>query len=402
MWLLDSIMVIVKGMTPDRNEKTGPPNAKSVAEAPLWERYAGEFPVRERLIYLNHAAVSPLSRRAADAMKNLADDCLYFGSLHYDQWLDAYEGVRRAAARLVGSKSTEIALVKNTSEGIATVAMGLNWRPGDRIVAFREEFPANYFPWKRLEEKGVGVTWLSVDDSLDRIDDATRGARLLSISFVQFLTGFRAPIQAIGEICHRNRCIYMVDAIQGLGAFPIDVGTSHIDALAADGHKWMMGPEGCGLLYISEALQEQCDPVEFGWTNVAGYNDYASRSMKLRPDAGRYECGTLNTIGCFGLRAALEFILEVGPGEIAPVVQNLGDRIASGVRSLGYQLLGERTSATGAGIVTFRKPGFEASEIVGRLRSAGITAAPRAGWVRTSPHFYVSPADIDRFLEVLP
>ncbi|HEV2446967.1 MAG TPA: aminotransferase class V-fold PLP-dependent enzyme, partial [Candidatus Sulfopaludibacter sp.] len=169
-------------------------SAKSIA---LWERYAHLFPVREHLIYLNHAAVSPLSKPAAEAMKNLAEDCLNFGSLHYDQWLAAYGGVRAAAAKLIGSKPTEIALVKNTSEGIATVATGLDWKPGDRIVAFREEFPANYFPWKRLEEKGVAVTWLSVEGPLERIEEAARGARLLAISFVQFLTGYRAPIQAI-------------------------------------------------------------------------------------------------------------------------------------------------------------------------------------------------------------
>lgn len=374
-------------------------SAKSPA---LWERYAKFFPVRDRLIYLNHAAVAPLSRPAAEAMQRLADDCLNFGSLHYDQWLAAYEGVRTAAARLIGSKPTEIALVKNTSEGIATVAMGLDWKPGDRIVAFREEFPANYYPWKRLEEKGVAVTWLSVEDPLDRIDAAARGARLLAISFVQFLTGYHAPIQAIGEICHRNQCIFLVDAIQGLGAFPLDVRACHVDALAADGHKWLMGPEGCGLLFIGEALQEHVDPVEFGWTNVAGYNDYASRDMALRPDAGRYECGTLNTIGCFGLQAAIELLLEVGLGEIAPVVQNLGDRIADGVQARGYILLGTRTPETGAGIVSFRHPKIEATEVVRQLRSAGISTAARAGWVRTSPHFYISPAEIDRFLEALP
>ena len=262
-------------------------NANSSALPEVWEQYAHQFPVRNNRIYLNHAAVSPLCKPAADAMKRLADDCLQFGSLHYDEWLAAYEGLRVAAARLIGANRNEIASVKNTSEGIATVAAGLNWKPGDRVVAFREEFPANYYPWKRLEEKGVAVTWLSVMDSLDRIDEAAHGARLLSISFVQFLSGYRAPIREIGEICHRNRCIYMVDAIQGMGAFPIDVRACHIDTLAADGHKWMTGPEGCGILYISEALQDQVDPVEFGWTNVAGYNDYASRDMALRPDAGR-------------------------------------------------------------------------------------------------------------------
>ena len=296
----------------------------------------------------------------------------------------------------------EIALVKNTSEGIATIAMGLNWKPGDRIVGFREEFAANYFPWKRLEQKGVEVTWLSVTDPLDRIDEACRGARLLSISFVQFLSGYRAPIQAIGEICQRNHCIYMVDAIQGLGAFSLDVRTCQVDALAADGHKWLLGPEGCGILYINQALQDRVDPVEFGWTNVAGYNDYASRDMALRPDAGRYECGTLNTIGCFGLMASIEFLLEVGVRKIAPVVQNLGNRISTGVQAKGYEVLGNRTPETGAGIVCFRKSGVETGAIVRRLRSAGIVTSARTTWVRSSPHFYISPAEIDRMLAELP
>jgi len=374
----------------------------SAPEQPLWQRYADEFPVRQNLIYLNHAAVAPLCRPAAEAMMHLAGDCERFGSLHYDEWLDAYEGLRRAAARLVHCDPTEIALMKNTSEGIATIAMGLDWKAGDRIVAFQEEFPANFYPWKRLEQKGIEVTWLSVHDSLEAVDRACRGARLLSISFVQFLSGHRAPLQEIGEICRRNRVIYIVDAIQGLGAFPIDVRACSIDALAADGHKWLLGPEGCAILYINNELQQRVEPVEFGWTNVAGYNDYGSRDMTLRPDAGRYEPGTLNTIGCFGLRASIEFLLEVGAGEIAPVVQNLGDRIAAGVQALGYEVLGRRTAETGAGIVSFRKPGTAETEIVRILKQAGISAAARAGWVRTSPHFYISPQEIDRFLAVLP
>jgi selenocysteine lyase/cysteine desulfurase len=377
-------------------------NENLTAEPAIWDQYAHLFPVRERLIYLNHAAVAPLCKPAADAMKHLADDCMQFGSRHYGEWLGVYEGLRVAAARLVGADRSEIALVKNTSEGIATVALGLDWKPGDRMVGFREEFPANYYPWKRLEEKGVRVTWLSVEDPLEKIESAVRGAKLLAISFVQFLSGYRAPIQVIGEICKTNSCIFLVDAIQGLGAFPVDVESCHIDALAADGHKWLLGPEGCGILYINRALQDRVEPVEFGWTNVAGYNDYASRDMALRQDAGRYECGTLNTIGCFGLRASIELLLEVGLGKIAPLVQNLGDLIADGVVNKGYELLGTRTPETGSGIVSFRKPGIEATEIVRKLSAAGISAAPRAGWVRTSPHFYIPPSDIDRMLEELP
>jgi selenocysteine lyase/cysteine desulfurase len=280
--------------------------------------------------------------------------------------------------------------------------MGLDWKAGDRVVAFREEFPANYFPWKRLEQRGVNVTWLSIHDGLDRVDEACRGARLLSISFVQFLGGYRAPLAAIGEICRRNSCIFLVDAIQGLGAFPLRAKDWGIHALAADGHKWLLGPEGCGILYIDQDLQDRVEPVEFGWTNVAHYADYASRDMALRPDAGRFECGTLNTIGCFGLRAAMEFLIQVGVDQIASAVQQLGDRLASGLQAKGYELMEQRTAETGAGIVSFRKPGCEAGDIVRKLRAAGIIVAPRVGWVRASPHFYISPADIDRTLELLP
>src|SRR6266576_4944125 len=290
----------------------------------IYERYRDQMPITESLIYLNHAAVAPLCKPAAEAMKQLADEAMRFGSLHYDRWLAAYEGVRQTAARFIGASPREIAIVKNTSEGIATVAIGIDWQPGDRIVAFHEEFPANFLPWRQLEQVGVRITWLSVEDPMDKIDAACLGARLVAISFVQYLSGYRANLNAIGEICRRRGCFFFVDAIQGLGAFPLDVESAHIDALAADGHKWMLGPEGCGILYVRQSRQDSIRPVEFGWTNVASYNDYASRDMTLRPDAGRYECGTLNTIGCYGLSAALEFLLSVGVERIATAVQALG------------------------------------------------------------------------------
>jgi selenocysteine lyase/cysteine desulfurase len=315
--------------------------------------------------------------------------------------MTTYEAVRQAAARLIGSGSKEIAIVKNTSEGIAMVATGIDWRRGDRIVAFHEEFPANFLPWKQLEALGVEIIWLSVEDPLDKIDSACQGARLLAISFVQYLSGYRADMNAIGEICRRRQCFFFVDAIQGLGVFPLDVEQAGIDALAADGHKWLLGPEGCGILYVRQKWQDSIRPVEFGWTNVAKYNDYASRDMTLRPDAGRYECGTLNTIGCYGLRAALEFILEVGVEPMGRAIQALGDRIASGVCAKGYEVLGTRTPATGAGIVCFRHPATESHVIVKQLKERGIIAAPRQGWVRMAPHFYISPEEIDRVLNEL-
>ena len=369
---------------------------------PLYEAYQHEFPVTREQIYLNHAAVAPLSRRAAEAMKNLAEDACLFGSLHYETWMAAYAGLREATAALINASPSEIAIVKNTSEGIATIAMGLNWKAGDRVIAFREEFPANYYPWLRLAGRGVELTWLSIYDSIETIAAAIPGARLLAISHVNYLSGFRVDLEAIGDLCHQHGCFYFVDAIQGMGAFPIDVEAAHIDALAADGHKWMLGPEGNGVLYVRTKWLDQIEPVEFGWTNTANHADYSSRDMTPRADAGRYECGTLNTIGCFGQRASLDLLLEVGIENTASAITYLGDMLDSGVRARGYEVMVPRTSKTSAGIVSFRHPTIDCRSIVSDLKRNRIMAAPRQGWVRMSPHFYISPADIEQVLRLLP
>ena len=374
----------------------------ALAGEPLWKQYRDEFPVTRELVYLNHAAVAPLPKVSAVAMQAFADDALNYGSLHYDQWLDTYEALRCAAGRLIGADRGEIALVKNTSEGIATIAMGMDWRPGDTIVAFAEEFPANYYPWKLLEAHRCYVKWLSIHDSPDVIEEACEGARLLAISFVQYLSGRKADLNAIGRICQRHGVFFLVDAIQGLGAFPLDVRAAHIDALAADGHKWMLGPEGCGILFVRKERQNSIFPREFGWTNVAGYNDYASRDMTLRGDAGRYECGTLNTIGCYGLRTSLDFLLGIGIERIGSAVESLADQLAAGAQRKGYSLLGERTPETGAGIVTIQKIGVDSRAVVRELKNKGIVSAARQGWVRLSPHFYISPEEIERVIDALP
>lgn len=374
-------------------------------ERALWVRHRDQFPVTNNLIYLNHAAVAPLCKPAADAMRALADDAEVWGSFHYDRWMVCYDGFRREFATMINATPGEIAIVKNTSEGIATVQMGFPWRTGDRVVAFKEEFPANYFPWERLRAKGVEITWLSLYDPLDKIDEACRGARLLAISYVNYLSGYRVDLDALGEICARHGAFFFVDAIQGMGVYPIDVRRSRIHALSADGHKWLLGPEGCGVLYIQQEWQDQIEPVEFGWTNIAGYNDYSCRDMALRPDAGRYECGTLNTVGCYGLEASTAFLNRIeaeSPGALAATVTALAGRVAAGVTAKGYELLGDRRPETAAGIVSFRKEGIDSRMVVSRLREHRITAAPRQGWARISPHFYITPDEIDRMLDLLP
>jgi cysteine desulfurase/selenocysteine lyase len=368
----------------------------------IWTQYRDQFPVCEHLVYLNHAAGAPLCRAAAEAIKHHVDDNLFYGSIHYAEWSAAQEGLRAATARMIGAKPTEIALVKNTTEGVIMVAQGFDWRPGDKVVAFNEEFPANYHPWKLLEHKGVRVEWLSEFDSLDKIDAAARGARMLAISFVQYLSGYRVDLDAIGEICKRHGCFLFVDAIQGLGAFPLDVSRSNIAALSADGYKWLLGPEGCAVLYIRPDLQERVQPIEFGYKNVTRYTDYGTRNFTLRDDAARYECGTLNTPGCYGLRASMEFLLNVGIDRIASAVAALGDRIDAGVRAKGYQTMRPRTPQNAAGIVSFRKEGVDTAALFAQLRAQNFATATRSGWLRASPHFYISPEEIDRFIAALP
>jgi selenocysteine lyase/cysteine desulfurase len=364
-------------------------------------RYRDEFPVTKELIYLNHAAVAPLCRRSADAIRWLADDALQFGSLHYDKWMDSYTGLRKATAHLINASPEEIAIVKNTSEGISTIALGISWKAGDRVVAFKEEFPSNYYPWLRLEKQGVQITWLSIYDPIETIAAAIPGARLLAISFVNYLSGYRVDLEAIGKLCHEHGCFYFVDAIQGMGVFPIDVEAAHIDSLAADGHKWMLGPEGNGVLYVRRKWLDSIEPVEFGWTNPANYADYSSRDMTLRSDAGRYECGTLNTMGCFGHRASLEFLLEVGIPNVAAAVMDRAAQLDKGLRVLGYEVMIERTPNNGSGILCFRHATIDCKMMVSQMRQHKITAAPRQGWVRVSPHFYISNEDIEQVLRTL-
>jgi selenocysteine lyase/cysteine desulfurase len=368
----------------------------------LWHMHRTHFPITESCIYLHHAGVAPLCRPAADAMIALTQDVLLQGSVHYDRWLAAYEGLRTSAARLIHASPREIAIVKNTSEGISTFALGLDWKAGDRIVSFEGEFPANALPWLRLQSRGVRITALPMDSPLERIDEAVRGARLLAISWVQYLSGYRADLTALGEICSRHGCLFFVDAIQGLGVFSIDVERDRIHALAADGHKWLLGPEGCGVLYIQRDLQDSIEPVEFGWTNVAKYADYTTRDATLRPDAGRYECGTLNTVGAFGLRAAIDFLLGIDSAAIIQAVLAHSHALAEGGLRKGYEILGPRAHGHTSGIVSMRKPGMESAYIVRLLKDRGMIAAPRQGWIRFSPHFYISPDEIQSVVEALP
>ena len=366
--------------------------------------YRNEFPVTESYTYLNHASVSPLPRRTAEAMRGLIDDQHRHGSTHHREWVEKGEALRHSAAELIHAAPEEIAIVKNTSEGLAVIANGLDWKPGDIVVGVSGEFPANYFPWKRLDRRGVKPRWVEQRDGrveLDDLDRACRGARLLTISFVQYLSGFRIDLDAVGEICRSHDCLLVVDAVQGLGPFSVDVKKSHIHALSAASHKWLLGPEGLGILFVDRDLIPQVEPVEFGWMNVEGWPAY-SLDEKLAPGASRYECGTMNTSGCYGLQTSIDLLLKVGVERMAAHIHRLADMIVAAAGAKGYQPMTARDEHCGSGIVTLVKPGIDAVETAAKMASKGVSVSPRAGGIRAAPHFYQNDDDIRRFVDLLP
>jgi cysteine desulfurase/selenocysteine lyase len=374
------------------------------------------FPVVHRRVYLDNAAVAPLPTPARHAMERQMMEMNELGpAVNLDDWIAPLDRVRAILARLVNAAPGEIAFVKNTSEGLSFVARGLAWKPGDRIVGFDCEFPANVYPWLALRPLGVQVDLLpgAALGDLDRIRQSVRGAKLLAVSSVQFLSGYRAPLEALGAICRELGVWFVVDGIQSLGAFPLDVKRAGIHALSADGHKWLVSPEAAGFLYLDPALMAALTPVEVGWLSVAGWDDL-SRAAALaafgaplpwRPDATRFECGALNRIGLVGMGASVEMLLDVSLDAIARHLLALGHDAVAGLRRLGCEVLRQAPDADLAerrsGINTFRHPARPAEALIARLRDAGILCALRQGWVRVSPHLYNNAAEIERLLDVL-
>jgi selenocysteine lyase/cysteine desulfurase len=355
---------------------------------------------------MNHAAVSPLSCRVRNAMAGLLDDVHRFGSEHWDRWVDAYAATRRAVSNLLGSDPSEIAFIKNTSEGISIFANGLDWREGDEVVSVEGEFPANYYPWHALDKKGVTLRLVKGESGRVSLDEIARAlgprTRVVTVSFVQFLSGFRLDLDALGEICAAHRVLLFVDAIQGLGAFPLDVRRAQIAGLAADGHKWLTGPEGSGLLYIRKDLLDSIQPTSLGWMNFRRWMDFSSHDLTWRDDARRYESGTLNTVGIYGLGAALDLLLEIGVENISERVLDLTERLRAGLKERGHEVFGPTAREESSGIVSFVPRTRTAEQVVAQLRAERIMVSARSGKVRVSPHFYNSEAEIDCLLEQLP
>lgn len=359
------------------------------------------FPVTRNLLYFNHAALGPLSTRACEAMEAHARDQRDFGALHWRDWYAEHSKLRESVARLIGATPGEIAILKNTSEGLSFVAGGLQWRDGDNVVTTALEFPSNWVPWKRLARRGVEtrVAALPTLEHIEPLVDAR--TRVVSVSAVAFHNGFAAELDAIGELCARRKILFCVDVIQGVGVLPIDVRRSNIGVLAADGHKWLCGPEGGAIFYVAEEWREEIEPIEDGWTNIERKGKFLDVGIEWLPDARRYEAGSPNTNGLHGLRAAIDLLLEIGVETVHAEAMRVATALADGLESIGWRVASPRPLRSP--IVGATPPDVERTLLQWHrlLEEQGIVCALREGLLRFSPHFYNTVDEAGRIVDVL-
>src|SRR5439155_1016894 len=250
-----------------------------------WSRYRAEMPITQRWAFFDHAAVAPITDRAQKAINEWAADMADNGDVMEHRWVQRIEEVRRLAGRLLDADPVDIAFIKNTSEGIGLVAEGFPWKPGDNIVLAAEEYPSNQYPWMNQAHRGVEVrsvvsrgSRIAIDDIRAAIDSRTR---IVSLSFVEFASGFRNDLDAIGSLCRERGVYFFVDAIQGLGVYPLDVNQTPVDFLAADSHKWLLGPEGIGIFWIREDLIDLLHPIGVGWNSLVDCYDFGKIDFRL-------------------------------------------------------------------------------------------------------------------------
>lgn len=370
---------------------------------------AWEFPHRDGLIYLNHAAVAPWPRRSAEAIASFARENLSCGAENYATWERHEQALREQLRRLINAGSTEeIALSKSTSEALSFIANGIDWRRGDNIVSCDEEFSSNRIVWQALAPRGVELIEvplrsLEPEQRVHRLqracDDRTR---LLAISSVQYGSGLAVDLSALGSMCRDGDMLFCIDAIQSVGALQLDVQTCGADFVVADGHKWMLGPEGVALFYVRRERQDELALSEYGWHMTAAPLEFDAHAWQAAPDAQRFECGSPNTLGSYALSASLSLLLEYGMDRVEREVLARSARIAERL-SLDPRLrvLTPLEPAPAAGIVSFVPVHADIRRVYQTLRRRGVWCAHRAGGIRFSPHFYLPMDRIDRALDIL-
>lgn len=369
--------------------------------------YSIEFPLNERLIYLNHAAVAPWPTRTEMAVSQFAKENTLQGAERYDRWLKKEYELRQQLKMLINAPSTDdIALQKNTSEGLSVIAYGLEWQPGDQIIITNQEFPSNRIVWESLANLGVEVIEADIsgpDPELAIIQLLNPSTRLISVSSVQYGTGLTLNLQRLGIACKQNKTLFCVDAIQSIGVMPLDVQAIEADFVVADGHKWMLGPEGIALLYVREQVRSKLQLMQYGWHMVANAGNYDTKEWEPATSAKRFECGSPNMLGIHGLSASLSLLLEVGLVEVHSKVDESVRYLIDGVSSNNQlKLLSPTEPDRRSGIVTFTMKSGDNSALFQTLKEQRVVCALRGGGIRFSPHFHTPEKVLAKALELLP
>jgi len=366
------------------------------------------FPVTERAIYLNHAAVSAPPVPTINAVQSQLADVSQNGSVNFRNWIAVKENARQIVARMLGALPEQVAFMRNTSDGLSTVANGLGWRPGDNLVTFRNEFPSNIYPWLRVRDAlGVEVRMceerngrIDLDELIGLIDDKTR---IVALSQIQFASGFRADLARIGRAARSHDALLVVDVIQALGVVPIDVQSELVDVAAAACHKWLLTPEGVGLLYLSERARERIQPTLVGWTSVPNPEDYGNFEQGWNKGTLAWETGTGPVALIHGLEASLKLLHEVGIPHIQAHLETLTDHLCERLRDIQYEIVSSRRAGEKSQIVCIRHTGgLSSMDLYTHLKKRNIITAPRGDRLRISPHLYNTMEEMDELVKALP
>lgn len=355
--------------------------------------------------YLNHAAIGPLSKRIKLALDNFIRERHEGPIENYEHGMEITANTRDLVSGYINSpNSNQISFIGNTSEGISAVAEGLSWKEGDEIILNSMEFPTNVQPFRALAGKGVKIVIIETQNSIispEQIEDAiTSKTRLVSISAVQFLHGFKADLEAIGKLCRKHDLFFVVDAIQCLGALPIDVQKCNIDALASGAHKWLMSPLGTGFLYCSKRLANQMKPPKTGWLSVEEPWELFNYEQNWQPFSQHMEVGTPNMLGITGLGESLQTMFDVGTDKIEKQIQFLTGYLINQLHDQkGVSIISPIENEFRAGIVTFTtQQNNDPDNVINQLKEKKITLSAREGLFRISPHYYNTTEEIDNAL----
>ncbi len=366
--------------------------------------YRELFPITKTHIFFNHAAEAPKSVRQVEQVNAFLQDALY-GDLYEDKWLEHMQQVRQMAADLVQAAPEEIAFVHNVSTAAMLVANGLAWRTGDNIVTSCNQFPANVYPWLNLRERGVEVRTpflprneLAYETLFAAVDEKSR---VLALSFVEYDNGFRYDLERIGRFCHERGILFFVDAVQGLGVFPVDVKSARITFLATSGHKWLLGPSGQGFLYIDQSVLPQLYVLPTSWLSMTHPFDFYNYTQPRKATAQAFEGGTSNLMGIVALGTGLSLLAEVGQLRITEKVQSLAGRLIEGLEQKGCLVDVAAAPSHRSAIVAFRHPVMAADQLYTRLLQNNVIVSVRNGHIRVSPHFYNTEQDMAEFLSRL-